>query len=110
LKLSIRKISDILTAEGFYEVYNRSLVKEGKIYLANSLNANATALRANLLDSLKEKVEKNFQFSAEPKFFEIGKIFTGIEGNEVLEEFSFAGIIGRKKNKGKTKRRFILQN
>ena len=101
LKASIRKIMDVLVQEGFYEIYNRSLVKDGDVYLANSLNANATALRNNLLDSLKEKVEKNFLHSPEPKFFEIGKVFTGVKNGEVVEGFSFAGIVGKKKIKEK---------
>jgi len=101
LKISIRKIMDVLVQEGFYEVYNRSLVKDGEVFLENSLNSNATALRNNLLSSLKEKVEKNFQHSAEPRFFEIGKVFTGVRDGEVIEEFSFAGVVGKKKIKEK---------
>ncbi len=113
LKNKINLISDILRNEGFFEVYNRSIVMEGEIKLKNSLNSLATCLRDNLLDGLKKKVEKNFTHSVEPKFFEIGKIFTSYENKQenkiIAENFSLAGIIGRKKIKEKNKEELFFQ-
>ncbi len=107
IKKTINKISDVLIQEGFFEVYNRSIVKKGEVKLANSLNSQATALRTNLLDKLKERAEKNLIHDNEPKLFEIGKVFLGLETNDkdkiINEYFSFAGVIGKKKIKEKQK-------
>lgn len=110
-KLNIlkKKIGETLISLGFFEVYNRTLVKNGIVELANSLNANATCLRNKLLDNLKIKVEKNFKYTDEPKMFEIGKIFTDIKNGQVLENYSFAGMIGKKKIKLKQKKEFFYE-
>jgi phenylalanyl-tRNA synthetase beta subunit len=100
-----------LVENGFYEIYNRSIVKSGAIKLQNSLNSNATAMRETLLSKLKERAEKNLINEQEPKLFEIGKVFVGTlnedsarERNTVVDEFfSFAGIIGKRKIKEKQK-------
>lgn len=101
LKNAKNKIGDILVSLGFFEVYNRTIVKNGIIKLANSLNSNATYLRNNLLASLQEKTLKNLIHSNKPQLFEIGKIFTKINNHEVLEYYSFAGILGKRKIKAK---------
>ncbi|MCK5588802.1 MAG: phenylalanine--tRNA ligase subunit beta [Candidatus Pacebacteria bacterium] len=107
VKDSINFVSDVLVSDGFFEVYSRTLVDSGVVKLKNSLNARATTLRKNLLDLLKEKVEKNLVYSDEPKLFEIGKVFEGYENSDeskvVNEYFSFAGIIGKRKIKEKQK-------
>ncbi len=117
IRKAVAKISDILVSFGFYEVYNRTIVKKGKIELKNSLNSNATALRTNLLEKLKDRAEKNLIHEDEPKLFEIGKIFTGFLPKEeaekrnliVDENFSFAGIIGKRKIKEKHKEDIFYQ-
>ncbi len=100
-------VVDLLVSLGFYEVNNRSIVADGPVKLKNSLNAKATSLRDNLIEQIKNKVEKNFVYSSEPKFFEIGKIFTSLnpENDNMIigEHWSFAGIIGKKKIKEKQK-------
>jgi phenylalanyl-tRNA synthetase beta chain len=107
VKRAIDITSDLMVQFGFFEAYNRTIVKKGVVELANSLNANATALRTNLLDKLKERAEKNLSHSDEPKLFEIGKVFVGSKSEKsdrvVDEYFSFAGIIGRRKIKEKQK-------
>ncbi len=106
-KESRNKVVDLLVSLGFFEVQNRTIVESGVIKLKNSLNANATCLRDNLLTQLKQRAEINLQFSTEPKLFEIGKIFTSYtptkENYPIEEHFSFAGIIGKKKIKEKQK-------
>lgn len=103
IKKAVNLICDVLADSGFYEVYNRTIVKDGEVKLSNSLNSKATALHKNLLENLTEKVQKNFAHADEPKFFEIGKIFAGNDNKKedsvVDEYFSFAGIIGRRKIK-----------
>lgn len=98
---------DVLVEYGFFEVYNRTIVKEGAVTLTNSLNANATALRTNLIEKLKDRAEKNLAHSDEPKLFEIGKVFAGAETDKtdrvVNEYYAFAGIIGKRKIKEKQK-------
>lgn len=105
VKNAIDTTADVLVEYGFFEVYNRSIVKEGIVELANSLNANATALRTNLLDKLKERAEKNLAHLEEPKLFEIGKVFAGIENEKsdrvVNEYYSFSAVIGKRKIKQK---------
>ncbi len=109
LRENSEKVKDFLVYSGFFEISSRSIVGDGKVELLNSLNSQATKMRENLIDLLKEKVEKNFKHSDDPKFFEIGKIFTGIEKTKVLEHFSFAGIIGKRKIKEKNKEEIFLQ-
>ena len=59
-------------------------------------------MRHNLLDRVAEKAEKNIGETDEPKFFEIGKVFTGYgDNNNVLEHTSFCGIIAKRKIKDK---------
>ncbi len=107
VKKAIDTVSDVLVEYGFYEVYNRSIVKDGVIKLENSLNANATALRTNLLEKLQDRAIKNLEHIDEPKLFEIGKVFSGLENEKkdrvVNEYYSFAGIIGKRKIKEKQK-------
>ncbi len=107
IKEVIDKASDVLIEYGFFEVYNRTIVKKGIVKLKNSLNANATDLRTNLLEKLRERAEKNLANTDEPKLFEIGKVFVGIKSDKedrvVDEYYSFAGIIGKRKIKEKQK-------
>lgn len=109
IKQSWYRAGDTLVGMGFYEVYNRSLVKDGVVKLANSLNANADTLRLSLLPLLREKTERNLAHTDTPHFFEIGKVFTGITDGVVDEHWSFAGVLGRRKIKDKQKRDLFLQ-
>lgn len=112
IRITKNKIGDILVSLGFFEVYNRTIVKNGIIKLANSLNSNATCLRNNLLENLQDKVKKNFIHTEEPKMFEIGKIFRGIEPEKdtiINEYYSFAGVIGKRKIKEKDKEQIFYK-
>jgi len=106
-KKNFYKVLDLLTSLGFYEVQTRALSKKGVIELANPYTSELSFVRDNLLDKLRERVEKEFVNMSEPKLFEVGKIFTGYETGEpdkiVAEHWSFAGMIGRKKIKEKQK-------
>ena len=112
IKDSANKICDFLVDEGFYEMYNRSLVSNGKVFLENSLNSKAQALRENLLENLNKRIKKNTIHSDEPKLFEIGRVFKKLENKKedrvVNENLSFAGIIGKKKIKEKNKEEVFL--
>lgn len=109
IKQSWYRAGDALVNMGFYEVYNRSLVKDGVVQLANSLNANAGTLRLSLLPLLREKNERNLAHTDTPHFFEIGKVFTGVTDGVVDEHWSFAGVLGRRKIKEKQKKDLFLQ-
>jgi phenylalanyl-tRNA synthetase beta chain len=103
------RAGDALVQLGFYEVYNRSLVSNGSVQLANALNSEAGTLRSQLLDGVLARVDKNFTHTDEPKLFEIGKVFTGVAGGVVQEHWSFAGVLGRRKIKDKHKQDVFLQ-
>lgn len=113
IKITKNKVTDLLVFSGFFEVQNRTIVKNGKIKLLNSLSSEATTLRTNLLEGIKINAEKNLNFVDEPKLFEIGKVFEGIENNSedkvVNEYISFAGIIGKRKIKEKEKENFFYR-
>ena len=83
-------------------------LKDGDVVLENSLNSQATNLRNNLLENLKEKFEKNFTYVDDVRFFEIGKIFKNIN-KEVVEYYSFAGVWGNKKIKEKEMESYFLK-
>ena len=109
------KTTDLLRALGMSQTNSRSLVSDGVVKLANSLNSNADSLRIALQPLLREKIEKNFVHTESPAFFEIGKVFTGQSGQShanssgVQEHWSFAGMIGKRKIKEKQKNDLFLQ-
>ncbi len=112
-KKNFYKTLDLLVSLGFYEVQSRALAGKGVVELANPYTSELGFVRDNLLDGLRKKVEKEFVNFAEPKLFEVGKVFTGYETDEkdkvVAEHWCFAGIIGKKKIKEKQKEDFFYK-
>jgi phenylalanyl-tRNA synthetase beta chain len=104
-KTNFYKTLDILVSEGFYEINSRALSKKGNIELANPYTSELSFVRSNLLGGLEDKVEKEIFNIEDLKVFEIGKVFTDYktdeEGKIVAENWSFAGIIGKRKIKKK---------
>lgn len=98
-----RVTTDTLVELGFYEIFNRTLTDSGKVELENPLTSEAGFLRENLLGGVLKRAEKNLQHSVEPRVFEIGKVFTGVESDTVTENYCFAGAIGKRKIKEKQK-------
>ena len=97
------KIRNFLVAKGFSEVITYSLVEKGEQKLANPLASDKGSLRANLSDSIEEKLTFNLHYSDflnlnEIRIFEIGTIFLK-EG----EKKSLAIGIAYKKAKGKSR-------
>ncbi len=109
LTKATRTISDRLLALGFYEVKNRTLAESGVVELANPLNKNAGFLRSHLGSDLVAKADRNLAYTDEPRLFEIGKIFSGMDSTGVLETWHWAGVIGRRKIKEKQKQELFLQ-
>ncbi|MBL7045442.1 MAG: phenylalanine--tRNA ligase subunit beta [Parcubacteria group bacterium] len=74
-------IRDILSKEGFVEVYSRSLRSSGEVALENALASDKDHLRVNLAEGVEEALisnEKNLPLlgMGVMKIFEIGNIFT----------------------------------
>ena len=109
IKQSWYRTGDVLVGMGFYEIYNRSLVGDGVVILANALNTQANTLRSSLLPLLKKKVERNLAHTDTPHFFEIGKVFTGLTDGRVDEHWSFAGVLGRRTIKEKEYKELFLE-
>ncbi len=107
------KITFFLTSVGFYEVLNRTMVEKGELKLKNSLNTKAEYLRSDLLNKLKERMENNFFYKDEVRFFEFGKVFnnSSSEKNDrvVEEKIYFSGIWGRRKIKEKMKEKYFFE-
>ncbi len=95
------KIKNLLTAQGFSEVYLYSLVPHGVYEIEKPLASDKNHLRTNLTDGIVKALELNARNADllgldEIKIFEIGKVFTS-EG----EYMSLAiGIKNIKKAKG----------
>ena len=94
------KIRDILTKEGFTEVYNRSLRDSGEVKLENSLASDKNHVRANLKNGIEESLtlnERNAPLLGKDsvRIFEIGNVFKkdseytsvclGVRGKDGLE-------------------------
>jgi len=74
------KIKELLSNEGFSEIYGYAFAEKGDVELANSVAPDKKFLRANLIDGFKNYLEFNTRYSelvAMPqiKIFEIGKVF-----------------------------------
>ncbi|MBU1046161.1 C40 family peptidase [Patescibacteria group bacterium] len=97
----INKIKNILTREGFTEVYTYTFGDKGNVEVQKPLASNLGFLRTNLNDGITKALELNSKNAPvlgldEIKIFEIGKVFPDIDG----EYLSLAiGIEIVKKNK-----------
>ena len=73
-----------LTALGFHEAVNQTMVGAGDAKLQNPLNAEMTALRSSLLPGLLQNLRTNVsRHQFDVKLFEIGRVFAA-DGKESL--------------------------
>ena len=81
----IEKLKDQLTALGYDEIRSWPLVKTSQdknaVYTQNSINSDYPVLRQSIIQSLKSQLDQYLRYKLpEPQFFEIGKIFSQING------------------------------
>ena len=92
----ITKIRNILTKEGFSEVYMYSFVDKGKVEIQNPLAKDKKFLRSNL-DKLSESLNFNSRNEdllglESTKIFEIGTVFDGEGEEHIALGFSTNGV------------------
>jgi phenylalanyl-tRNA synthetase beta chain len=79
-----RKVRETLTALGFHEAMNQTLVGEGNLSLQNPLNADQHVLRSSLVPGLLANLRTNVsRHQYDVRLFEIGRVF-GSDGKESL--------------------------
>ncbi|MGD0061038.1 MAG: phenylalanine--tRNA ligase subunit beta [Verrucomicrobiia bacterium] len=78
------KVRRVLTALGFHEAQNQTLVGEGALKLQNPLSADQQALRHSLVPGLLANLRTNVsRHEYDVKLFEIGRVFAA-DGKESL--------------------------
>ena len=78
------RVRQVLTALGFHEAQNQTLVAEGDLKLQNPLTADQHALRSSLVPGLLANLRTNVsRHQYDVKLFEIGRVFAG-DGRESL--------------------------
>ncbi len=78
------KVRQVLTALGFHEAQNQTLVGEGELKLQNPLSADQQALRHSLVPGLLANLRTNVsRHEYDVKLFEIGRVFAA-NGKESL--------------------------
>jgi phenylalanyl-tRNA synthetase beta chain len=91
---AIARLRQTLTALGFHEAMNQTMVAEGDLKLQNPLGADMTALRSSLVPGLLANLRTNVsRHQFDVKLFEIGRVFAP-DGKESLH-LAIAGT-GRK--------------
>jgi phenylalanyl-tRNA synthetase beta chain len=81
---SLARVRQLLTALGFHEAQNQTLVSEGELRLQNPLSADQQALRARLEPGLVANLRANVsRHQYDVKLFEIGRVFAA-DGTESL--------------------------
>ncbi len=81
---ALAKVRRVLTALGFHEAQNQTLVGEGELKLQNPLSADQQALRAKLEPGLLANLRANVsRHQYDVKLFEIGRVFAS-DGKESL--------------------------
>jgi phenylalanyl-tRNA synthetase beta chain len=79
-----RRVREVLTALGFHEAMNQTLVDEGDLKLQNPLSTDQHALRASLVPGLLANLRTNVsRHQFDVKLFEIGRVFAA-NGKEAL--------------------------
>ena len=79
-----QRVRTTLTALGFDEAVNQTMVGEGALKLQNPLNAEMTALRQSLIPGLLTNLKTNVsRHQYDVKLFEIGRVFAA-DGKEEL--------------------------
>lgn len=78
------RVRQILTALGFHEAQNQTLLSEGDLRLQNPLSADQHALRSSLVPGLLTNLRTNVsRHQYDVKLFEVGRVF-GLDGKESL--------------------------
>jgi len=81
---AIARVRQTLTALGFHEAMNQTMVAEGALKLQNPLSADMTALRSSLVPGLLANLRTNVsRHELDVKLFEIGRVFAA-DGRESL--------------------------
>jgi phenylalanyl-tRNA synthetase beta chain len=81
---AIGRVRQVLTALGFHEAMNQTLVSEGDLKLQNPLSADQQALRSSLVPGLLGNLRTNVsRHQFDVKLFEIGRVFAA-DGKESL--------------------------
>ncbi len=81
---ALATVRQMLTALGFHEAQNQTLVGAGELKLQNSLSADQQTLRAKLEPGLLANLRTNVsRHQYDVKLFEIGRVF-GADGKESL--------------------------
>jgi len=96
------KISDILSARGFLEIFTNPLTStentgDDKITLLNSVSSKLNAMRTSMIPSLLEIINYNFNHDQKVvKIFEIGKTYHREENNICEVEHCACAIANKK--------------
>ncbi len=78
------RVRQVLTALGFHEALNQTMVAEAPLRLQNPLTSDMGALRASLLPGLLQNLRTNVsRHQFDLKLFEIGRVFA-VDGTEKL--------------------------
>jgi len=81
---AIARVRQTLTALGFHEAMNQTMVAEGDLKLQNPLSAEMTALRSSLVPGLLGNLRTNVsRHEFNVKLFEVGRVFAA-DGKESL--------------------------
>lgn len=97
----IEKLKDDLVAQGYDEVITWPLVKEPVdpatvVKTENSINSEYPYLRQSMIQSLQNQLDQYSRYKLpNPKFFEIGKIFSQIDG-KYIEKYALGTYDGQK--------------
>lgn len=78
------RVRAILSAQGFHEALNQTMVDGGELKLQNPLNAEMSGLRSSLVPGLLANLRTNVaRHQYDARLFEMGRVFDG-GGNESL--------------------------
>ncbi|MGD0016928.1 MAG: phenylalanine--tRNA ligase subunit beta [Verrucomicrobiia bacterium] len=81
---AVARVRQILTALGFYEAMNQTLVQESALKLQNPLSVEQSALRSALVPGLLVNLRTNVsRHQGDARLFEIGRVFAA-DGKESL--------------------------
>jgi phenylalanyl-tRNA synthetase beta chain len=81
---TLARVRRILTAQGFHEAANQTLVADGEVKLQNPLSADQRAVRSSLLPGLLTNLRTNVsRHQYDVRLFEVGQVFAA-NGGESL--------------------------
>lgn len=110
-----KKIREVLTALGFFEIYSYSFTSKEKaglyrndikpVQIANPLSQEQEYMRTDLVGSFMDIVSKNKEYSREIKIYEIASVY-----NPKTEETKLSGLISVKTSGEMRGRGVIIRN